>query len=237
MRKFSNDEINEIINYYKTHTATDTALHFHTHLENIKIILAQNNVELHSKEYNNKLKLEKTEQTCLTRYGCESQNQATIVKQHKANICLKKYGVTNVSKLTDIKLKKEATCLKHFGVLNPAQANEVKEKIVETCIIKYGETNPNKNRLVQEKVINTKFNRYGCIPMGQRFKVDNLYFHSFPELCLYLWCKANNIAIEREPVKLEYIVENKSYFYIPDFMINNQLVEIKGDQFLGTDGI
>ena len=116
------------------------------------------------------------------------------------------------------------------------QSSEIKKKTAITCIAKYGGTNPNKSKAVQEKVILTKFNRYGCIPIGQRFKVGEIYFHSFPELCIYLYCIENNIDIKREPVKLVFIVDDKKYFYIPDFMINDQLVEIKGNQFLAEDG-
>ena len=236
MRRFAEDEYSQIIEYYKDHTVTDTSLHFHRNLDTIKKVLKDNNVELHTKEYNTFLKNKKFKQTCLVKYGCESSNSADIVKKHKEESILKKYSVKNISQLEEVKKKKEQTCLDHFGVKNPGQVEEIKNKMARTCLEKYGETNPNKTREVQEKVLNTKLTRYGCIPIGQRYKYNNIYFHSFPEICVYLYCITKGIPIEREPLQLEFYCNNKKHFYVPDFKIRNELVEIKGNQFLSEDG-
>lgn len=68
------------------------------------------------------------------------------------------------------------------------------------------------------------------------YKYENQYFDSFPELCLYIYYIKNSIKIIREPVKLVFIFENKQYYYYPDFEVNGQLIEIKGNQFLKEDG-
>ena len=61
---------------------------------------------------------------------------------------------------------------------------------------------------------------------------QDIYFDSFPELCLYMYCINNNIHIIREPVELSFEFEGKISHYYPDFLVENQLIEIKGDHFL-----
>lgn len=60
---------------------------------------------------------------------------------------------------------------------------------------------------------------------------DELKFDSKWELAYYRYCKANNFQIERQPLILEFTYNNKVKKYKPDFRINGQLVEIKGDHF------
>ena len=60
---------------------------------------------------------------------------------------------------------------------------------------------------------------------------DGLKFDSKWELAYYRYCKANNFQIERQPIILEFTYNDKVKKYKPDFRINDQLVEIKGDHF------
>lgn len=48
------------------------------------------------------------------------------------------------------------------------------------------------------------------------------------ELAFIIYCEDHNIKVERNKEYLTYIFENKEYKYYPDFIINNQLYEIKG---------
>lgn len=58
---------------------------------------------------------------------------------------------------------------------------------------------------------------------------DGYYFDSFPELCFYLYHKQHNHNIIRSDKQLEYYYNNEKHYYLPDFELNGQLYEIKGD--------
>lgn len=61
-------------------------------------------------------------------------------------------------------------------------------------------------------------------------------FDSFPELCFYLYNKRVGNGIIREPRTFEYEFAGKILVYVPDFEVNGELYELKGDQFLAEDG-
>lgn len=123
--------------------------------------------------------------------------------------------------------------LDRYNTIYPAQIPEVKEKIKATNLKKYGyeyysQTEDYKNGL---------FEKYGTYHAPiKRYFYNNKYLDSFPELCLYIYCLENNIPIIREPIELIFEFEGKSYHYYPDFKINEELIEIKGSQFLTENG-
>lgn len=61
-------------------------------------------------------------------------------------------------------------------------------------------------------------------------------FDSSWELYFYIYKKDKNFNIIREPGKIEYYVNGKQYYYYPDFEVNGQLYEIKGDHFFDESG-
>ena len=61
------------------------------------------------------------------------------------------------------------------------------------------------------------------------YTVDNYYFDSFPELCFYLYHKQANNKIIRSSQQLEYFYNGEKHYYLPDFELDGQLYEIKGD--------
>ena len=63
---------------------------------------------------------------------------------------------------------------------------------------------------------------------GKKGKYDNILFDSSWELAFYLYYKEHNLFIERCKEKRKYIYENKEYNYIPDFITNEGIIEIKG---------
>lgn len=48
------------------------------------------------------------------------------------------------------------------------------------------------------------------------------------ELAFLIYCLEHNITIKRNTDKFPYYMENKLYYYIPDFIIGNTYIEIKG---------
>lgn len=61
---------------------------------------------------------------------------------------------------------------------------------------------------------------------AKKIKWDNIYFDSSWEVAYYIWCKKHDIDIERNYQMFELSNGRKC---CPDFIVNGQLVEIKGD--------
>ena len=131
------------------------------------------------------------------------------------NHCSKKCTILD----ENTKIKKENTCLNRYGVKNPFQSEDKKQKSSNTLITKYGVSHYSKTR---------EFTLF----RNKRVMFDDVYFDSSWEVEVYKFCKENNISCEYTPnKKFEYIYEGKKHFYNPDFLINGQYYEVKGDHF------
>lgn len=164
---------------------------------------------------------------------------------------MKKYGVDNPTKNKNIKLKTERTCLEKYGVSNPAKNIEIiskikknnkaadsktREKFRKTCIKKYGVDNPAKSDIIKNKTEKTNLLKYGVKAPCQNpnilskcfknIEYDSIYFDSSWEVAYYVWCKKHNIDIKRNTQMFELTNGHKC---CPDFIVDGQLVEIKGD--------
>ena len=200
-------------------------------------------------------RIEKIKRTKLTKYGITNYNNREKYKQ----TCLDKYGFENISQLEEIKDKKKKTCLEHFEVDNPLKLEsvkqkaqeeykknleEIKEKIKQTCLDKYGVTSANKLKTVQIKKEATCLQhfgvKYGCLlSKPGKYIFNNVIFDSSWELSYYLYLKKNNINFQYHPTDKEFIYfdsNNKKRIYYPDFKIDNEYIEIKGDQFFDKEG-
>jgi hypothetical protein len=78
----------------------------------------------------------------------------------------------------------------------------------------------------------TKLKKYGKLNFKNKYYYDNNYFDSSWEIAFWIFHKDHNNIIIRSPVILNYIYNDKLYNYEVDFMVNNQLYEIKGDNLL-----
>lgn len=154
---------------------------------------------------------EKRKITNLKKYGIENlfQDKEKIKKAR-----LNKLGVENASQLQVVKDKKKENFFKRYGVENPTQLASVQNKRKQT----WSQKSKEELRSIQSK-------------RRKRFKFQDEYFDSSWELAVWIWAKDNNIQIKREPICLSYIFNETIHNYYPDFKINGQLVEIKGDQF------
>ena len=79
----------------------------------------------------------------LTEGYCECCSIKCVGKNPKRNerseqTCLKKYGVKNPSQSKEIQKKKEETCLKNFGVTSYLQTQECRDKAINASLKKYG---------------------------------------------------------------------------------------------------
>lgn len=150
-----------------------------------------------------------------------------------------KYGVENVSQLKEVKTKKSQTLFEHFGeqVSCPAKIKEVTEKAKKTCLERYGaeafaqtdlfrqkqKENFERKTLEEKKLQRSR--------RGRKYLYEGEKFDSGWELAVWIYFKAKGISIQRFKSAIPYSFEGKEHFYIPDFVINGKIVEIKGDQF------
>ena len=101
--------------------------------------------------------------------------------------------------------------------------NNVVSKMVEkgkqTCLKKYG-------------VSSWSMTEDGIKQRKCSYCYDNIKFDSSWELALYIYAVDHKEEIVREPVVLEYYIDNTLHYCVPDFFYKNQLVEIKGEHLI-----
>ena len=158
--------------------------------------------------------------------------------------------------------KRKATNLKMHG--NPKWNNM--EKNVQTCLNRYGVDNVRKTVFCKQQIKQTKKDKYGNEnyvnvekakitnhskrgvdwPMqdpevrkksATKYLYDNKSFDSKGELCYYIWLTDKNMSFQYQPnVRFKYSYSGKDHWYMPDFLVEGQYIEIKGDQFFKEDG-
>lgn len=191
---------------------------------NNKISKTHNNNFANDPEYWNN-RYNKTKQTCLIKYKVENPSQSELIKDKKANTVFKHYGVNHIFKAKEIRNNIKNTWLKNYGVEHISQSNYYKESFKNTCLIKYGVEHPMHNADI----------RQSC---HAKYLFNNIYFDSSWEIALYIYLTDNNIKFEYQPrfPALYYEFNNIEHRYFPDFKINTNLYEIKGDQLIDKNG-
>ena len=253
----------EVIDFYLTpNSLRETCKHFNAkNHDTIKNILKKHNTPMHPQEVCMQLKQQKATKTKLERYGVTNTYQIPAIaakaqrawKENEPEIrkkmqqtSLEKYGDPNYHNEEKIK----QTRLEKYGVENFFQNKEIHKKALtkasspealdkkrQTCLERLGTETPLNNKACREKGFETLYNKYGMYHSpSYNYTYNNVLFDSFPELCFYLYCLNNNIKVQREPIRLPFIFNNKKYYYCPDFSADGQLIEIKGNQFLTEDG-
>lgn len=155
------------------------------------------------------------------------------------NTSLQHFGVDNPMKSEAIKKKAERSCFEKFGVKNPFMAQSCKNKIKETTKLHFGVDISSQSPLVQMKMKESKLKNYGTCSPSWTYAYDGCSFDSGWELCYYVWLVDAGIKFKYPSgISIKYLdFEGKSHFYYPDFLVEDELVEIKGKQFIGKDGV
>lgn len=193
-------------------------------------------------------------ETCLKRYGVAhpAQRKETRAKQKQTMIekygvdnifrnkeyiktcCQKRFGRDNIFSGKDgIKLAEEGM-LKKYGVRRALEKEEFKEKVKRTSLERYGVENYGITEEHTTRMQQTNLEKYGTKHAPSlNYIYNGISFDSSWELAFWIYCQDNNIAIERETKAFPYVYQDKTHYYIPDFLLNQeQFVEIKGDYFL-----
>ena len=182
----------------------------------------------------------KSRETCLRKYGVDNPSKAESIKQKKIQRVKDiDPNCTNYYQLKEIKEKLKNKFILKYGVDNPMKSEEIRQKAYATNIKRYGTSVSILNKEIREKSKKTCLKRYGtefyvessdfhhkCL---KKYFYDNQYFDSLPELSLYIYAKDNNIDIVRLPLRLDYVFNDNTYHYYPDFKFDGRLIEIKND--------
>ena len=191
------------------------------------------------------------EETCLKKFGTTSPLSNKEIQKQIKQTKIEKYGDENYSN----KEQTKQTMLERYGGYT-LQSKELLEKVLETKRKKYGKHLEE----LTKKAKQTKFERYGdenynnmelnkqtCLKrygvdnysktaesrkqIKRKYKYDGEYFDSLWELKFYIYALEKGLNIKRDPCNFKYEFDGKEHWYFPDFLVNDRLIEIKGDHF------
>lgn len=129
-----------------------------------------------------------------------------------------KYGVNNISQLQEIKEKKKKTLLKNYGTTHFGY------NFSKNYFKKHGIHNPSQSAEIHRKQVS-------------KYTFEDKKFSSAAEIAFYIWLRDNQIDFEYEPnVFFTFEFNGIKRRYFPDFKVNNQIIEIKGDHFFDKNG-
>jgi len=187
---------------------------------------------------------EKRKATNKERYGVENTWQLDKViemshnrdwterDEHARATNLRKYGTTYAGWDEKAKEKREQTLIKNYGSVK--NSYKERQKKVQATNLKRRGTKTNLNEPgFREKAIQTMIEKYGRPIYSRTYIYDEMCFDSSWELAYYIWLKARGVDFVYQPQSnLKYIGnDNKEHIYHPDFLVDGQYIEIKGNQF------
>lgn len=164
----------------------------------------------------------KIKRTKLERYGDENFNNPERNKE----TCMERYGVEHPMLYEPIKcraLKKQSEIFEGIYGKHYWLTDDFKEKSSRTCVERYGVENPSQSVELRRRAY-------------ARYDYNGMRFDSKWELAVWIYAVDHDMIIEREPVRLEYEYDGERHYYFPDFRLNGELIEIKGDQFFNENG-
>lgn len=239
---------NDVIEYYKTHSMSQTATEFRIDITTVKKILSENNVPEHTtheinsirkeeriKKYGNYRNEDKLRQTCLEKFGVpttfnpiaakktkkelyNNENFVNVEKRRKT--CVAKYGTPSASGCDDVKKKVVETSLKNFGVSNPSMSKSVKDKIRDTKLSLYGGFGYD-SKIIREKCISTCKSVYGVDWFCQTQECKLKHGSSSKPNENFSNC-LSSVGFESGEIIREFSLDK----YVFDFLIGNTLIEV-----------
>ena len=132
---------------------------------------------------------------------------------------MNRYGVSTYLKSEACKAHLKQHNIETYGVEHNWQREDVKKKIKDTNLKKYGVEYAMQSHDVR-------------VRSQMRYTYDNKHFDSLPEIAMYVWLEDHDIPFEYQPdLKFEFVYDNVTHFYHPDFKIGDDLYELKGRHF------
>lgn len=224
------------IKYFKSHSVVETCKQFNIADSTVKKIASICGVE---KSHDEILlsKHDGTVRTCLKRYnttngGCSPDALRKIREKNK-----EKYGNEIYFKTDNFKQKSNTTKLKHYGRTDVGQFGSEEHK--KAMLEKYGVEYPMLSEELKKKFDDNMIKKYGVNRYAKtlefhkkarkKYCYNNETFDSSWELALYIYAIDHGETIIRCPCKICYTYKGKEHYYIPDFLYQEHLIEIKGD--------
>jgi len=195
--------------------------------------------------------LKKRKHTNFIKYGCDNVFANDKIKDKITQTMQNKYGHNHHMKNQEIKDKVKNTNLDKYGFENVSQSQEIQNKIKKTNIVKYGYEHATQHPDVKNKIVNTMIlngNARLFEGQGASFWAEKTGYclSRFNQLInQYGFDNAKNMYRTNSYTSLELMfksflddnkldyniqqrlnIDNKTY--IPDFMLNNLIVEIDG---------
>lgn len=169
--------------------------------------------------------LDSTRNTCNKLYGCSNNAQRPDVKAkhaHKGGFANPAYQdkIQKAAHSENSYRKREKTCTERYGATHFMKTKEGVSKIQQSLLEKTGFRNPMQDPAAVKNHL-------------KGYIYNNEHFDSSWELAYYIYLRDNQKEFTYHPDPyIPYIdSEGVERFYQPDFLVEGQLHEIKGDQF------
>ena len=171
-------------------------------------------------------------------YGEKFALQCESIRQRIIEYNRKTYGVDWYIQSEDFKEKRDTTNMALYGTSNPGNLPEFQEKAHQTSMKNWGVDNPSKSEIIRQKVKETNLRRYGNEngPGIKKVLFDGIWFDSNWEVIFYRWLKYKNMEFKYHPISIPYMIGETKHFYFPDFVVGEQLYEVKGNYFFNEHG-
>lgn len=193
-------------------------------------LISKRKKEEFQKSEKKQLFLERTRATCQRIYGCNNSAQSPQVKAkhaHKGGFAESKYQekIQAAAHSDSAYQKKEQTYTERYGASHFMKSEEGYKRYQDGLMAKTGYRNPMQNPETQSN-------------NSRGYLFEGVHFDSSWELAYFLWLRDNKVDFIYHPaVCIDYVdSDGVSRVYRPDFIINGQLCEIKGDQFFNESG-
>lgn len=176
----------------------------------------------------------KIKKSLLKNYGVENPMQTPEALSNARKHMIEKYGsLEEAYKIRTITIQN--TFLERYGVITNLVLEENKKKSKKTMIERWGVDHPMKSSEIKRRMFET-YGAIGITLIG--YSYDGVQFDSSFELAFYVYMKEKNIDFEYHPKDyIEYIGnDKKSHLYLPDFKVNDTLIELKGGLFFNKKG-
>ena len=158
-------------------------------------------------------------QTCSNRTKEEKEKIGKHISEVQQNF--------SKEKKTEISEKKRVAQINYWSDLDDSSREYLRKKNKESHLTE----NYLNRRLEIQKSRTKEYWKEIRSKSHHSYFYEGLDFDSSWELAVWIYAKDHSLDIEREPIMFEYEVNGKVKKYFPDFKLNEDLIEVKGDHF------
>ena len=158
---------------------------------------------------------QKAAKTKAEKHGKSTYNNS----QQAAKTYASKTGYDNPARDPDVQAKMRKTyvmhCLKKYGTTSYFSSDEFKAQ----SLARHGCENPMQSPEMQRKA-------------KRKHEFKGIYFDTKPEIAFFIYLTDHRIRFEyHNGLSFDYEFEGKTRKYFPDFVVEGEVVELKGDHF------